>query len=219
MFRLMIAVSVIIFVPVLKHALSQEGEIQQRVDELVEQLASKNPVPREVKGSSAEYPTAYDDNLQKLVYQVYRELDALGVTAFPDLIKHFDDKRYSLTADAGPMDKNFTVGELCYYIVELQIQPDKGWTVGTGDPRFRKFRPHFPREIKLRDKAAAMNWWEQNKDKSLTDIQIAVTEWTIAEEEKASVDFSDDEKAALAKRLRDLRSTGKPFPSTVPWVK
>ena len=193
--------------------------MQPRVDALVEQLASKNPAPREVKGSTAENPVGYDGSLQKSVYDAYRDLNSLGVSAFPYLIKHFDDKRYGLTADAGPMDKNFTVGELCYYIVELQIQPDKGWTVGKGDPRFRKFRPHFPGQIKLRDKTAAMSWLEQNKDKSLVEIQIAVTEWTIAEEEKVASEYTEEEKAALAKRLNDLRRTNKPLPSTKPWIK
>lgn len=219
MFRVLIAISILLFAPVLEPAISQEDPIQRRVDALVEHLASKNPAPREVKGSTADFPVGYDDGLQKSIYKAYRDLDSLGVIAIPFLIKHFDDKRYGLTADAGPMDKNFTVGDLCYYIVELQIQPDKGWTVGQGDPRFRKFRPHFPTQIKLRDKTAAMSWWEQNKDKSLVEIQIAVTEWTIAEEERVASDYTEEEKAALTKRLHDLRHTKKPLPSTKPWVR
>lgn len=200
-------------------AIGEDGAVAKRVDELVEQLASKNPSPREVKGSTAEFPAGFDKNLQKPVYKAYRELNALGKAAFPQLIAHFDDARYALTADGGSMDKNFTVGELCYYLVELQIQPDKGWAAGPGDPRFRRFRPHFPTHIGLRDKSAALKWWEASKDKSLVEIQIAVTEWTIAEEEKVPAEFSQEEHEDLARRLRELRSTGKPLPAAVPWFR
>lgn len=117
------------------------------------------------------------------------------------------------------MDQYFTVGDLCYYIVELQIQPDKRWTVGVGDPRARRFRPHFPSTFKLRDKTVAMKWWQQNKDKSFVEFQISVTEWVIAEKEKASPEVGEEEMAALVTRLLDLRSGGKPLPRTLPWVK
>ncbi len=176
-------------------AFPQEAVTKATVDALVEQLASKNPMPREVKGSTADYPRGYNKELQKEVYKAYRELDLLGVKAFPHLIRHFDDRRYAITADAGSMDKNFTIGNLCYFIVELQIQPDKGWAVGIGDPRFRTPRPHFPTHIKMRDKTEAMRWCEASKDLSLTQIQIAVTEWTIAEERKVPSAFSAEEHA------------------------
>ncbi len=197
----------------------QDATMSERVDALVEQLVSKNPAPREVKGSTAEYPAGYDKDLQKPISAAYRELNSLREQAFPHLIKHFDDKRYALTADGGPMDKNFTVGDLCYYIVELQIQPDKGWTVGDGDPRSRKFRPHYPTHLNLRDKTDAAKWWERNKDKSLVEIQIAVIEWTIEEEEKHPTEYTEEERSALKMRLHELSKAGKPLPSTVPWFK
>ena len=187
--------------------------------ETVEQLASKNPAPEEVDGRTAEYPPNYDKKLQKPIYEAYRKLNLLGVGAFPHLIDHFDDERYALTADGGSMEINFSVGKLCYYVVELQIQPDKGWTVGKGDPRFRAFRPHFPEHIKLRDKESAMKWWEQNKSKTLVEIQILVTEWAIAEEAKRPTEYTDDERKALRKRLEDLRETNNPIPSKLPWSK
>lgn len=198
---------------------SKDTVTKESVDLLVEQLASKNPMPREVDGSTAAYPPKYNKKLQKPIYEAYRQLNQLGVAAFPHLIPHFDDQRYALTADGGSMDINFTVGNLCYYLVELQIQPDKGWTVGEGDPRFRTFRPHFPQHIKLREKEAAMKWWEENKTKSLTEIQILVTEWAIAEEAKRPTEYTDEERSALAKTLDKLRKTNKPIPSTVPWFK
>ena len=64
-----------------------------------------------------------------------------------------------------------------------------------------------------------MKWWEQNKTKSLTEIQILVTEWAIAEETKRPSEFTDEERKAMAKRLDDLRRTDKPIPSTLPWFK
>lgn len=198
---------------------AKETVTQESVDKLVEQLVSKNPMPKEVDGSAAEYPPKYNKKLQNRVYAAYQKLSLLGVPAFPHLIKYFDDPRYALTADGGSMDVNFTVGELCYYLVELQIQPDKGWTAGEGDPRFRTLRPHFPQHIQLRDKDAAMKWWEQIKTKSLTEIQIVVTEWTIAEEAKQPSEFTDEERKALSERLQRLRTTNKPIPSTVPWSK
>ena len=200
-------------------AFSKDVVTKETVDALVEQLASKNPTPQEVDGGTADYPPNYDKKLQKPIYETYRKLNVLGVKAFPHLIDHFDDRRYALTADGGSMDINFSVGELCYYIVELQIQPDKGWTVGKGDPRFRAFRPHFPKHIKLRDKESAMKWWEQNKTRSLAEIQILVTEWAIAEEAKRPTEYTDEERKALQKSLDDLRRTDKPIPSSVPWSK
>ncbi len=200
-------------------ALGQVDDTKAIVDGLVEQLASPNPIPKEKKGSEADYPKSYDRKLQKPVYEAYRKLDQLGVKAFPFLIDHFDDKRYALTADVGSMDKNFSIGDVCYYIVELQIQPDKGFAIGEGDPRFRKMRPHYPRHIGLRNKEVATTWWERNKDRTLAEIQIVVTEWTIEEEEKSPEGYTDDERQFLLKRLQDLRNTNTPIPSPVPWHK
>lgn len=198
---------------------SQESATKEHVESLIENLASKNPVPRERKGSTAEFPQSYDKKLQVSVFDAYKKLDELDEAAFPYLIGHFDDERYALTEDAGPMDKNFTVGQLCYHLVELQIQPDKGWTVGKGDPRTRKSRPHYSTHILLRDKAMAMRWSESIRGKSLLQLQLIAYEWIDQEEEKNSKDYTDEERRALAARLKTLRASRKALPSAVPWAK
>lgn len=191
---------------------------KELVERLVERLASGNPVP-DVSGSHAKYPPNFDKARQSQVFAAYEQLDHLGVAAFSELIDHLDDERYAFTADGGSKDRNFTVRHLCYHLIELQIQPDKGWTAGEGDPRFRVRRPHYPTEMNLRDKIAAGAWWEEHKMKTVRELQITVVDWIIVEEAKTPDKFPETEKSALREKQIILRASDKPYPSTIPWFK
>ena len=68
-------------------ASKQESATKERVKSLIKNLASKNPVPRERKGSTAEFPKSYDKKLQTSVFDAYKKLndrfEALYLSSMP----------------------------------------------------------------------------------------------------------------------------------------
>jgi hypothetical protein len=196
----------------------QEIVGKETVDSLVARLASKNKPPK-TRGPRAEYPKGYDKAGQEEVFQAYRELRELGPKAFPFIIPHFDDKRYSLTADGGVADVNFTVGQLCFSAIDLQLQPYKTYSRGEGDPRNRPRRPSYLSKQDLRDPAKAQKWIDSLKNKTLLQLQIEVLEWVIEEESKDRTKYHALEHDWLHETLETLKKAKEPIPSGVPWAK
>lgn len=198
-------------------SIAEEKVTQETVDALVDRLASPNPAP--TIRQTAKYPPGYDKAAQEDVSRAYSELCDLGPAAFPFLFDRFTDKRYSLTADGGAAEHNYTVGDVCYFAVEYQLQPYGTFTEGKGDPRFRERRPHYPEHIQLEDPQAARKWWESHKHMTLHEMQIEVLQWVIDEEAKSPKDFEAVERKWLSRQLNSLKKSKKPLPMGSPWFK
>ncbi len=199
-------------------SIAEEKVTQEIVDALVDRLVSPNPAP-DIPASKAKYPPGYDKAAQKDVSRAYSELCNLGPAAFPFLFDHFTDRRYSLTADAGSAERNFTVGNLCYQAIALQLQPYGNFTAGEGDPRSRKRRPSYLKHIQLRDPEAARKWWKSHDKLTLREMQIEVLKWVIEEEAETPDEYEDDEREWLSDTLESLKKSDKPMRRGSPWAK
>ncbi|MFN7889164.1 MAG: hypothetical protein ACK5OC_02635, partial [Pirellula sp.] len=212
------ATLITLFVIVTSVCNAQETVDKETVDSLVARLASKNKPPK-TRGPSAVYPKGYDQEGQEDIFLAYRELCKLGPKAFPFIIPHLGDKRYSLTADGGAADVNFTVGQLCFSAIDLQLQPYKTYSRGEGDPRNRPSRPHYLAKLDLRDPAKTQDWIDSLKNKTLLQLQIEVLEWVIEEESKDRTKYPAVEHDWLHETLETLKKAEEPLPSGVPWAK
>jgi hypothetical protein len=191
---------------------------KEHVESLIARLVSKNKPPK-TRGQSAVYPKRYDEASQEDVFLAYRELCELGPKSFPFIIPHLDDKRYSLTADGGAADVNFTVGQLCFHAIDLQLQPYKTYSRGEGDPRNRPRRPHYLAKLSLKDPIESRKWIDSLENKSLLQLQIEVLDWVIEEESKDRTKYSAVEHEWLQETLETLKSAKEPLPRGVPWEK
>jgi hypothetical protein len=99
-----------------------------------------------------------------------------------------------------------SVGSECRTIVFDQLQPYGYWQAFNGDVLKRKTRPNYALTF-LATQKDARAWWQNNKEKSLRELQLLVVEWIIAEEAKSAANFSEKEHATL-KKIRDRLANG-----------
>jgi hypothetical protein len=184
---------------------------------LIDQLISPNPAPKtgkEDRSVAPDYrlPKEFDRTKQKAVYAAEQKLKQLGPIAFPYLIERWDDKRYCMTLSSGLSGYcfNATVGYVCRAIVFDHLQPYGIWPVSEDDPRGKPHRPSYPESF-LRSAKEAKQWYEQNKQQSLYELQLMVIDWIIAEEDKKPSDFTGEEKAKLREIRSNLRKSSKPI--------
>lgn len=193
------------------HAQDKGGR-NDRVKELINALASVNPVPTKRSGPDLKYPANYDREKQELVRDAKRELKALGPTAFESLVESWDDNRYCLTYSIGINGYmyNATVGRICKVIMFDQIQPFGIWPRTDDDPRGKPKRPSYP-SVYLADAKAAKRWLEEHKDKSLYEIQLMVVDWVIERESESPNDFTDKERDYMKEVREKLLDAKKPI--------
>jgi Na+-transporting methylmalonyl-CoA/oxaloacetate decarboxylase gamma subunit len=151
-------------------AQSQEASAR-KIEQLIEQLAAKNPKPREdSRKSPAKRPPKLPPH-EPEIWEAVDELHRLGVAAFPQLIAHFDDQRFCCSEDsiAAPEPKLYhrSVGYVCQEIVRRQVERHVPW-----DQRDPRGLPGYSHSIVPRSKKAAQTWWEQNRSKELWELQV-----------------------------------------------
>lgn len=190
---------------------------------LVERLASSNQRPAaypEVRRPSAHYPPGYNEAAQQTVRQAYQELQRLGPKAFPELIEHLDDPRYSLTGDTANVERNVNVGFLCRWLLERQICPfhpvvaGEGYTTGkaaygnlvVGPRGEAPDRPDYFAHL-LTDRTEAKKWAVEHQSYPLRVIQEEALKWMIAEEAKDPKTYDLEERTALKSLLRELQTS------------
>jgi hypothetical protein len=197
----------------------EETVTDEQMEALVNDLVSPNQAPR-TGLPNAKYPAGYDHEAQKRVRRAFHKLRELAPRSFPFLFDHFDDKRYSLTADSGDTDKNYTVGKLCRDILASHLQSDE-WDHKEGGTSFRSrpSEPDYLAHYKLFQAEHAKKWWAERKDKSLRELQLEVLEWVLAEETAAPEKYSDAQRERAKKRLNDLRESKSPLKPGFPFAK
>jgi hypothetical protein len=191
-----------------------------KIEALIAQLVSPNQTPQ-TKGPDAKYPAGYDHKAQERVRAAWKQLYDLGPVAFPQLIKHFDDDRYSFTADGGAADRNWPVGGACSDIVRCYLQPysEFALTVDEGKGKRRRRRPNYFYDLRLNDRETAERWWKKHRDKSLREIQIESLEWVLAEEVKRPNVYDIEERRHIESILTKLEASDKPLPPSWPFSK
>lgn len=151
---------------------------------MIDRLASKNVKPAEgEKGLSPH---------EERIWKAVDALNGLGVTAFPQLIAHFDDDRFSFSQDrmSGRGIRHESVGHLCWEIVERQVKKRVCWNVA--DPRGTP--GHTGAAIVPCGKEAAEVWWEAHRDKKLWELQAESVRSVISANQKVLASEQDEDR-------------------------
>lgn len=185
---------------------------EEEIAELIDNLVSPNPEPKERRGPDLKLPKDFDREKQSIVHQARHKLKKLGPAAFPSLIKRWDDKRYSLTMSVGINGYMFnaSVGRVCKDIVYDQVQPFGMWPVTEDDPRGKPHRPEYPYRH-LGNQKDALAWCEKHKDKSLYKIQLMVLDWIIKTEAADPESYTDEERKELKEYREELVKSKTPI--------
>jgi hypothetical protein len=187
-----------------------QDQLNGEIERLIDRLASKNPMPK--KGSKELSPH------EKRIWKSVDELHQFGVRAFPQLIAHFDDARFSFSEDSlsSKAVHHHSVGYLCHEIVDSQVTKYVSWAVG--DPRGS---PGYGRGIFPRNKKDAEAWWQSNRNKELWELQVANLRFVIAENQELLKSEADarrrklcEEAIAANERLAsEITKDKSPLPS------
>jgi hypothetical protein len=180
-----------------------QAEKDKNIQQLIEQLA----------GSKS------DRQRKNGVFKAADELLKLGTDAFPQLIEHFDDKRYSFDEDSMAADDvyQYDVGELCYRLVVKQVKVYRPWK--QADPRGT---PGYSGSIIQPDKDDAKAWWEKNKKTALWELQADSVRRVIEKNKNPRwFKFDSEQRHKLADEairaneelLKQLTETKTPFPT------
>ncbi len=164
-------------------AQSPHGQRSERAAELVEALASANRPPKLVGEKDPRppdpLPPDYRIEAQDRVYVAYSEILKAGVDAFPELIEHLDDKRYSATEDDGACWVNWTVGDMCRFLIADQLEVYRDYV--RDDPQTGRIASYVSSLVGT-SKAEAQAWWSRNRTKKLYELQAAALGWAIDKE-------------------------------------
>jgi hypothetical protein len=180
---------------------------EQQVEELIATLASPNSEPLfdEDSGIPPRYPRGYDHAAQGRVLEARNKLLAIGMAAFPRLVTHVEDPRYSHTEQReASLWLNVSVGYVCYHIVALQAEVYQ--PLATLPMTGRIWVPAGRENL--------AKWWESHKKLSLCEIQLEGARWAIERQRKAYFE-SDKERAAvlgdLERLIKRLQPPNKPI--------
>lgn len=171
---------------------SGDGKLlDKQINDLIDSLASHYEKPN--VDSRERVPA------EPAIWRAVDELIAIGPRAFPLLIDHFDDERFSFTEDCvscerseNPVFKR-TVGHLCYMIVRSQVQRYESWE--GPDPRDS---PGYSECVVPHEKERAVQWLQSSAGKSLWEMQYDNIRFVILENHKML------EKQTMTQNDRDL---------------
>ena len=141
-----------------------------RIGTLIELLASTNKVLEERHRRSLELPPGYSKKDQVIVFLAIQQLLQEGSEAFDSLAGHFGDERYSMSVDTPSGIRHYSVGTVCWKIMEVNIYcyTDLGVLNNITAGQFRwheiPLKLPFPDDVK--------EWWRLNRKKPLWRIQV-----------------------------------------------
>jgi hypothetical protein len=171
--------------------------VDAKARRFIEMLASANKTLPEDDGSpesGVQWPQEYDLAAQKVVYDAADELLKMRVDAVPELLRHSDDKRYSVTILTGSgATRNKTVGDQCDWIVRLLINAgvEPLWE-GLGDGT-----SHPGGDIR--------KWWKENGNRPLWELQREAVEIALRSAREA-IDTPRDFRPDMRKFVRGLEA-------------
>ncbi len=185
------------------------GATDEAIEKLIDRLS-----PKTVPPGDANDPD---------VFAASDELLKLGTKAFPKLIDHFDDRRFSFHEEGMADGRNYEepVGSHCYRLVARQINKWQNWKMS--DPRNC---PTYGHSMIFSGGKGAHDWWEKNKTKSLWELQADSIRWAIETDKDPEVvkryglsytiterrKLATDAIAANEARLKQLTDSKKPLP-------
>jgi hypothetical protein len=189
-----------------------------RIEALIDQLASSN-LPPKFPGDPPHFslneflknPGDWDPDAQKPVSDAYYELKSIGKDAFPYLIKHFNDNRYSHERSYSTFISH-SVGDACKFLVEEQIDPrgmsykwresPNGSVMGY-DVLFEAF-------VKSNYGSYA-SWWRNNRNHTLLEMRLAFCNWRINKEKQLGF-VDDDQENEMLIEFDEMLKEAKTLP-------
>lgn len=178
-----------------------EPQLPDDISGLIETLASPNKPPRLRGDDDPVYPLGFERAAQERVFAAKQKLAEKGVAAFPKIIKHLRDARYSDTV-AYAEYVNLTVGRVCEQIIAQQVLPKNVWRYKTR--RGKDGQWHRPPNY-LEAEGGVEKWWSVRSTKSLREMRIEALQWTIEQEQKIGFPAPNDQKMFLEPLQSDLR--------------
>lgn len=198
-----------------------------KIDELIEELASPNDPKKLIPlAQYLKFPPDWDHEGQARVYRAATSLVKKGRSAFPQLIAHAGDKRFSFVNKSGngamtPM----SVGHACGRIIQVQL--DVFDQIGI----YPRMYPSYFGTVAsdkdnddVKDEEKLKNWEEKRKDKTLVDLQVESIEWAIEQQTQLLAEWKTDKRrdtfdlkalrniiADNKKTLKKLRTTMRPI--------
>ena len=171
------------------------------LESLIDQLASQNPAPK-LGGPMSEpaLDKLYDVKKQQLVEDAYLKLGQIGYEAFPYLINHLEDDRYSHT-ESGAIYFNVTVGDASRQLIVRAVNVVSIYC-GPGKADFVDY-------FKLEWDGDIQRWWREKKHLSLREMQIEALNFQIQKSE--SLHLSSHKLQLAHAALETLLKSDKPF--------
>ena len=187
------------------------------VDSLVEQLASANQPPAVDEplfnlGEFFNNPGGWDLKAQKRVSDAYYKLRAMGKEAFPYLINHFDDDRYSHHRSWSTFYP-VSVGEACKLLIHEQVDIRGIMYKARESPNGNVIGYEFDEYVRSHFGSYAA-WWRANRNRSLREMRVATVEWRI-EKEKAYGFISDEQTDSILSELERVRQKAERKPEVL----
>lgn len=180
-------------------AIAEEATKEEaaKINELIEELASPNDANRLIPTKQyLKFPPDWDHAAQGRVGQAATSLAKMGITAFPLLIEHASDERFSFVSKSGNgAMRAMPVGDACGRIIEVQL--DVFEQIGIYP---RMYPSYFGSVVKDEDNPKAegndslKKWWEERKDKSLVELQIESFEWAIEQQTQLLGEWKADKR-------------------------
>jgi hypothetical protein len=155
---------------------------------LIEAIVSSNAAPTMKGGTYHGDPHGdpqFDENFDWTEYKrVNNAIDFLAChaeEAWPELLKHFEDKRYSTTTQSEGYGNNYDVGGICKLIVTESLT--QGYRKHFGLLSVLPYWESAYHAINIPenlDKEELKEWCIKRKNKNLFDLQIEMCEWAIS---------------------------------------
>lgn len=220
-FNSIIAIGVLAALLSSAHAADDREQTKMTPDELVKALKNPNkpPVIDKERRNRAEFPVNYDWQAQTRVLNAWKALHDRCEESLAALVAHIEDDDYCVTAESGQSgaSKNYSVGDVCVYILRLNVEPYRRpffrshYGLGLVLSYDRQDRPTYQRAIPA--------WWKTRQNQSLAELQTESIDWTIKDvnkngsrdpsplSEKERGEIVDD----LRKMLLEVQSTKSPI--------
>jgi hypothetical protein len=172
------------------------------VTNLIAQLASEVPAPYTNEFEDKIPPEieakSYDRYCTPKVEAAIQQLQALGPSIYPELVKHLLDERYSYSRTIAEWG-NYSVSDAIILVLSDQhMHSGYKWREApSGDGSCLSFEDY----LKAR---GAEQWAAWASKKSKLEIQHDFIDWCIAEEQKRGF-MNDKQRAVVLKRYEDAR--------------
>jgi hypothetical protein len=175
-----------------------ESRLPDDIPGLIEALASPNKPP--TGGRRANYPPGFDHAAQERVFAAQQKLAEKGIAAFPYLVEHLSDTRYSRTG-AFAVWVNLSVGRICEQILTGQVLPAAQYKARAGADGEWHTTPDF-----MQSQGGVKKWWSTHSTKSLREMKTEALVWTIEQEKKIGFPGANDRKEYLEPLEAELRA-------------